>query len=233
MRLHVLQHIPFEGLGHIADWAERRRAAVTWTRFHDPAAAALPALANVDFLIVLGGPMSVNDEAVHPWLAAEKTYIASALAAGKPILGICLGAQLIACALGARVRPAPEREIGWFPVMAAPPAPGAFAFPPRFDAFHWHGETFDLPPGAILLAHSEACENQAFQHGPRVIGLQFHLETTRESADALVRHCPGDLAPGRCVQSAADLLADTPARADAAHVQMDRLLDWIFPHRGK
>jgi GMP synthase-like glutamine amidotransferase len=209
VRVHYLQHVPFEGLGSIQSWLESRSAKVSVTRPFEE--VRFPDLAEVDCLIVMGGPMSANDEALYPWLAAEKRFIAEAIGSSKGVLGICLGAQLIASSLGAKVFANPEREIGWFPIQ---PAPGASrsAFSSLFEAprqvFHWHGETFELPPGAIQLARSGACEHQAFSIGERVLGLQFHLETTAASARALIENCPGDLAPGTWVQSESQILAN-------------------------
>jgi GMP synthase-like glutamine amidotransferase len=182
MRAHVFQHVAFEGRGSIERWLEEQRASVGHTRFYE--SATLPAVNDIDLLIVMGGPMSANDERTLPWLAGEKRFIRQAIDSGKAVVGICLGAQLIASALGARVYPGKEKEVGWFPVSAVPAgdARARFAFPAEALVFHWHGETFDLPAGAIHLARSLACENQAFQIGDRVVGLQFHLETTPDSA---------------------------------------------------
>ena len=118
--------------------------------------------------------MSVNDEAQLPWLRDEKVFIASAIDQNKGVLGICLGAQLIANALGARVYPNTVKEIGWFPVFAEPAQPGTFVFPKSTQAFHWHEETFDLPAGAVHLARSAVCRNQAFQFGTRAVGLRAY-----------------------------------------------------------
>ncbi len=199
MHVHVLQHVPFEGLGSIKAWLLHRGVRVTCTRFFE--STHLPALADIDFIIALGGPMSVNDEAQLPWLREEKHFIADAIASNKSVLGICLGAQLIASALGARVYLGAEKEIGWFPVFAEPAVPGTFVFPVIAEAFHWHGEMFDLPTGAVHLASSAACKNQAFQIGARVIGLQFHLETTPESVEALISNCANELLPQRYIQT--------------------------------
>jgi GMP synthase-like glutamine amidotransferase len=224
LRVHWLQHVPFEGLGAIGPWLAQRGARVTGTRCH--AGESLPALDDLDWLIAMGGPMSVHDRERHPWLAAEQRLIAAAIAAGKTVLGICLGAQLVAHALGARVVRAPEREIGWFPVApvaARADHPFAHLFPDPCDVFHWHGETFDLPAGAVPLARSAACERQAFAVGDRVLALQFHLEMTPEGARALIEHCPEDLAPGPWVQPRTAMLADE-RRFHDAHGRMGRAL---------
>lgn len=223
MRVHVFQHVPFEGLGALEPWLAARGATITWTRFF--ADAAIPDCDAYDWLIAMGGPMSVNDEAALPWLRDEKRAIATAIDAGKTVLGVCLGAQLVASACGARVFANREREIGWWPierVAGAEAHPIGRAFPERTEVFHWHGETFELPPGAVHLVRSEGCEAQAFALGDRVAALQFHLETTRESARALIEHCPEDLKPGRYVQSADEILRDD-GRFDALARVLERV----------
>lgn len=222
MKAHILQHVPFEGPGSIAGWLEARQAEVGRTRLFqgDP----LPDPAAIDLLVVMGGPMSVNDGDRYPWLAGEKRLIREAAECGVAVLGICLGAQLIAGALGARVFPNPVKEIGWFPVRAVPAPAGSLELPGVCQAFHWHGETFDLPAGAVRLAESDACRNQAFQVGPRVLGLQFHLETTEESARALVEHCRDELVPGTFVQGEEQLLSAPASRYREANAVMARVL---------
>ncbi len=219
MRAHVLQHVPFEGLGSIQPWLERREATLTTTRFFqgDP----VPNPSEVDFVVALGGPMSVNDETRLPWLKAEKQFLKSAIDRGVPVLGVCLGAQLIASCLGARVYPNAEKEIGWFPVRATR------LLPAELRVFHWHGETFDLPRGATLLASSPACRHQAFQLGNSVLGLQFHLETTPTAAQALVEHCRDELVPGPYVQSEAEILSEPPGSYDAINAVMTAMLDFL------
>jgi GMP synthase-like glutamine amidotransferase len=152
--------------------------------------------------------MSVNDDATLPWLAAEKQLIADAVASGKSVFGICLGAQLIASALGAKVYANPESEIGWHAVRAVGGPATPFVWPRRIRCFHWHGDTFDLPPKATLLASSVACFHQAFCVGQRVVGLQFHPEATRDSVAALVAESGTDLPVGEFIQSAADMLGE-------------------------
>ena len=189
MRIHWLQHVPFEGVGSIAAWALGRGFPLTGSRLF--AGDLLPPLTAFDLLVVMGGPMSANDEMVHAWLNAEKRFIDQAIKAGKSVLGICLGAQLIASAAGARVYPNDHKEIGWFPVertaRASETAVGRI-LAQRTEVFHWHGETFDLPRGAVHLARSEGCLHQAFALGNRIVGLQYHLETTPASARALIAH---------------------------------------------
>ena len=226
LRVHSLVHVPFEGLGSIQTWLERRRAVQSATRLFD-AGARLPHPDELDWLVVMGGPMSVNDERAHPWLVPEKRLVAEAIAASKTVLGICLGAQLVASALGAKVARNPEREIGWFPVEPTPEASRS-ALAPLFaspaEVFHWHGETFELPPNATLLARSAACAHQAFCIGERVLGLQFHLETIAESARALVAQCPEDLAPGKWVQSEREIVG-VEARFARINRAMGAVLD--------
>ena len=171
MKVHVLQHVPFEGLGSMAAWLSDRGAEVQYTRFF--ASPDLPDPGNLDLVIAMGGPMSVNDEREYPWLAAEKAFIRETVRRGTAVLGVCLGAQLIAGALGAKVFPNAEKEIGWFPVEAVAADGDVFRLPRKATVFHWHGETFDLPRGAVRIARSAGCENQAFQIGKNVIGLQF------------------------------------------------------------
>ncbi|MRR17414.1 MAG: type 1 glutamine amidotransferase [Deltaproteobacteria bacterium] len=226
MRAHCLHHVPFEGLGSIAVWLEKTGYEVTRTGFFD--GAGLPDLRAVDLIIIMGGPMSVNDEAAFPWLIAEKRFIREAIGAQVPMLGVCLGAQLIANAAGAKVFRNPVREIGWFPIYGIPGNDSSvFQFPESVDVFHWHGETFDLPQGAVRIAKSDGCQNQAFQLGRSAIGLQFHLETTPQTAGALVAHCADELTPAPYVQTAEDILQAGPGRYAAINRLMDDVLSFL------
>lgn len=196
-------------MGTIAGWVSTRGHEVRVTRLfsHDA-----PAVEDFDMLVVLGGPMNIYEEAEYPWLAAEKKLIAAAIDAGKLVIGICLGGQLIADVLGAPVTRAPEREIGWFPVTltdAARRSPVFGGFPQTFPALHWHGDTFAIPDGAVHIAETEPCRNQAFEYdGGRVVAIQFHLQETRDTVAMLVRGAESELEqPGRWISSAGELLA--------------------------
>jgi GMP synthase-like glutamine amidotransferase len=210
LRIRVFQHVPFEDIGSMEGWARKRGHAVEYTRLH--AGDPLPEPSAYDFLIVMGGPMGVHDEARLPWLREEKRALRSALDSGRSVLGVCLGAQLIADVLGAPVTRNREPEIGWFPVDLAPAARETWlshAFPASFPAFHWHGDTFALPPGHTPLGASPACATQGFLGGrhANVLGLQFHPEVTAESAASLIESCGDELRPAPFIQDAAALRA--------------------------
>lgn len=228
MRIHVLQHVAFEDLGSMAADFQQRGYAVSsthWYRGDQP-----PALNSFDVLIVMGGPMGVHDEADYPWLMPEKALIHAAIDADKIVLGICLGAQLIAHVLGAKVVPNTRREIGWFPLSlqtVAEDSPLGDSLPAEIEVFHWHGDTFELPEDARWLASSEACAHQAFSVGDNIFGFQFHLETTEESAQALVRECTNELDGSTFVQSAAEIMA-RPERFVALNRAMSEVLRKIL-----
>ena len=226
MRIQVLQHVPFEGPAGIADWASDRGHALSITHVYrgDP----LPPQDAFDCLVVMGGPMGIYDETAHPWLVPEKAFLGAAIAADKVITGVCLGAQLLADALGARVYRNTHKEIGWLPIEltpegAADPVFGPLA--PGMEVYHWHGDTFPLPPGAKHLARSVGCEHQAFLYRGRVLGIQFHLETTPASLSALVANCADEIVPGPYVQDAATMQAATPADYARMHTALFGLLD--------
>lgn len=225
MRIHSLHHVAFEGLGSIADWAQARNATLHATRLF--AAEALPSLAEFDWLVVMGGPMNIYEEERYPWLRGEKGLIQEAIAGGKVVVGVCLGAQLIADCLGAKVSRNPHREIGWFPLTQVHPSMAAI-IPEQALVMHWHGDTFALPQGAEHLAASAACPNQGFIYQGRVVGLQFHLETTPESLASLIAHGQDDLVPaGPYIQTPAEMLAD-PGRFPTINRMMAALLDHLL-----
>ncbi len=230
MRAHYIQHVPFEGLGSIETWLQHAGYEISGSRLFQ--GEQFPDVGDMDLLVVLGGPMSIHDEAAYPWLVQEKAYIRQAIAAGISVLGICLGAQLIAHAMGGEVFSNPKKEIGWFPVEAVDSESDAtFSFPKEINTFHWHGETFSLPKGAVCLAKSAVCTNQAFQIGRNVIGLQFHLETTATSAQAIIEHCRNELIAGEYIQSEADILSASQQRYASINRIMDKVLEYLQDHK--
>ena len=227
MNIHYLQHVPFEGLGSMQQQLQLAGHHIQSTQLY--AGQALPEISEVDWLIVMGGPMGIYDENQYPWLVAEKQFIRACIDAGKLVLGVCLGAQLIADVLGAAVTANPHREIGWFPIQLTGKAKALglnSVFTEEAEVFHWHGDTFAIPSGAINIASSEACLNQGFVYKSKVVGLQFHLETTEQSAGALISHCADELDGSRFVQSAEDMLRQ-PQRFDAINRMMAALLGWM------
>ena len=186
MRIHVLQHVSFETPDRIEDWAEERGHELCIVRMFEGAHGP-PELERPEGLILLGGPMSVGDDALFPWLAWERALIRRAIQLEAPVLGICLGAQQIARALGASVRVLPESEIGWHGIEATAEGLRSRWFENETETvFQWHGESFDLPEGAVHLARSPACENQAFIYGQRTLALQFHPEVSASGIAAML-----------------------------------------------
>jgi GMP synthase-like glutamine amidotransferase len=226
MRAHVFQHLPFERPGGIEPWLRNAGYDISFTFFYEN--PGIPSIDEIDFLVIMGGSMSVNDEDKFPWLIKEKQFIREFISARKPVLGICLGSQLIASALGARVYPNKEKEIGWFLVNGLQPLPqSCFQFPVSFTPLHWHGETFDLPAGAVLLATSEACHNQAFQYGKKVLAIQFHPEATEETLQDFTYHFEKELVPAKYIQTKAEILTELPQRLADMQQLMDQVLRFM------
>lgn len=224
MKVHLLQHVPHEGPGHISSWVVSNGHELATTRLD--AGEVLPGWDEFEWLVVLGGPMNIYEDEKYPWLAAERDFVAEAVRRQKVTVGICLGAQLLADALGARVYPGGQREIGWFPVEIMHPDAESSVFeglPRRLEVFQWHGDTYDLPKGARHLARSEACEQQAFIYKNRALGLQFHLEMTSVIAEEMIRTSSDDLLPGPYIQGAEDIVSDT-RRFERLGAVMSRVL---------
>ena len=178
MKIHCFQHVAFEKPGTILEWLEINHHELSYTCFFEES-YSMPVLSEIDALIVLGGYMNVNDEETFHWLAEEKQFIRQATDTEKKVIGICLGAQLIAAALGKSVYMNAEKEIGFFPITFTDYAlqqPLFNHFSNPYIVFHWHGDTFDLPANAKLIASTVGCKNQAYFIGNNVLGLQFHLE---------------------------------------------------------
>lgn len=225
MRIHCLQHAAFDGPAFLPTWASDRDHVFTPVLV--PAGAPLPGLDDFDGLIVMGGPMSLRDERLHPWIIQERALVERTMDAGKPVFGICLGAQLMAQVLGAPVAPGPHPEIGWFAVQVTAAARNSWlngCLPDRFHSFFWHEETFDMPTGAVQIARSAAYENQGFVWGPH-LALQFHLEVTPEWAAMLVARDAAQLIEHPFIQPADDILGQSGTRARENNALMAKLLD--------
>ena len=208
MRIHYLQHVYFEDLAYIETWANNNNHTVSKTLLYE--GQSLPILDDFDFLVIMGGPMNIYEEDVYPWLIEEKAFIKKAIDNDKIVLGICLGAQLLADVLGGLIYKNSYKEIGWFNVNLTDTGTTSAlfnGFPKSFVSYHWHGDTFDLPPACKLLCSSEACQNQAFTYGDRVIGLQFHLEATSKSINNIISNCEREIIADKYVQSKDKMLA--------------------------
>lgn len=209
MRLHYLQHVPFENMGSIFTWATREGCIVTSTQLYER--EDLPEQSDFDWLVVMGGPMNIYQEDEYPWLVSEKRFIRESIDSGKVVIGICLGAQLIADAIGGKVTRNPALEIGWFPIKFKEKARSLpyFPFLPAEPmVFQWHGDTFStLPEDAVNLAESSACPYQAFMYKEKIFGFQFHLESTPETIKNLVINCRDEMVPGEFVQTPGEVLS--------------------------
>jgi GMP synthase-like glutamine amidotransferase len=228
MRIHYLQHVPFEGLGYIQDWLTVNGHSISSTRLYENP-VMMPSLHDFDGLVIMGGPMNVSEEGKYPWLSAEKELIRQAITAGKKILGICLGAQLIAAAAGGKVFPHTVKEIGWFPVHFQPSLAewSGREITPEQVFFHWHGDTYTLPAGFINHASTKACGQQLYTSGDNIMGMQFHPEMTAAGVQALVENDGDELQEKPFIQTGETILS-TLQHFENAHALMAILLERLF-----
>ncbi|MFA4936466.1 MAG: type 1 glutamine amidotransferase [Candidatus Methanoperedens sp.] len=224
MRLHSLEHEPFEGLANIEVWAKNRGHSISRTLLFNN--EELPEMNDFDWLFIMGGSMNIYEEEKYPWLREEKDFIAHAIANKKIVLGVCLGSQLIADVLGGRVSKNRYKEIGWFPVSLTKDAKNSSIFsalPSKFMAFHWHGDTFKIPSGAARIAESEGCTTQAFEYG-RIIGLQFHLEYSAGSINLMFKNCGDEIVKGKYIQNPDEIISRISTVFEI-QILLDLLLD--------
>ncbi len=215
MKIHVLQHSSINTLGTIEEYAKTKNHRLESTRFYETKSPPEPD--SFDLLIIMGGPMGIYDYEENPWLKDEKAFIKQAVEAGKPVVGICLGAQLLADVLGARVYENRYMEMGWFPVRAV----GDENKPEflkglsdKITVFHWHSRTFDLPAGAVHFFESEGCKNQGFIYNSRVVALQFHPEVNEERILNLIKRFGDGMENGPFVQKKEEMLGQEEYLAD-------------------
>jgi GMP synthase-like glutamine amidotransferase len=229
MKIHIIQHVPFESPGYLISWIGQSNNFVTVSRPYE--AEWYPAPDCFDLCIVLGGPMSAGDTQQFPWLGRELDFLEKAVMKRKKMLGICLGAQLIARVLGGAVYQNLYREIGWHPVRLTPAArslPMFERFPESWTAFHWHQDTFAIPPMGYRIAETDGCSNQGFLYEDHVMALQFHMESDVETVNALLRNCGGDLALGSYIQTEEEIRAGLLLHLRAMHRLFGEWLDgWV------
>lgn len=208
MKIHCLQHVAFETPGIIVEWAGINNTVITYTYFFEET-FALPSLTDFDVLLIMGGYMNVDEEERFPWLKQEKRFIKDAIDAGKKIIGICLGSQLIAAALRCAVYKGKEKEIGFFPVQFSNEAKSNRLFDhftSPYPLFHWHGDTFDRPENATIMASTNVCKHQAYFIDPNILGLQFHLEMDEAIIEQVLLHDEDELKEqGTYIQSAGEI----------------------------
>ena len=226
LRIHYFMHVPYEGLGFIEEWAHKHSHELSCTEFYEDE-HKLPSIEDFDWLVIMGGSMSIYDEAI-PWLSEEKQFILKAIKSGKKVIGICLGAQLIADVLGAKVYPNRQKEIGWWPVRLTEEGerhPLLRDLLSEFITFHWHGDMFDIPEGAVRLISSDVCENQAFVYKEQVLALQFHFETTEQSVSDIIRNSRHELVNAPFIQPENKMLELMKRYISENNERLDRILD--------
>jgi GMP synthase (glutamine-hydrolysing) len=237
-KLLVLQHVPREPLGWLDPLLRDAGFRIRYVNFHR-APWSRPDMRRYHGLVVLGGPMNVDEVDRHPHLVTEIDVIRAALGLERPVLGVCLGAQLLAAALGADVRPNAVAEIGWYPLELTAEAAGDPVFSQLADrqpVFQWHAYTFDVPPGAVHLASTASCPNQAFRHGHNAYGLQFHLEADHRLIHRWINDSQTRLELMRLggVERVRRIEADTSLHLAAAQVAAERAFQaflGLFPWR--
>jgi hypothetical protein len=235
LRVHYFQHIAGEGFGSCYDYLKAHQAKITATEFFALPVdlplelEALPHIDEVDLLIIMGGTMSVNDEANYPWLKLEKRWLRRYLSAGKPAIGLCLGGQLIANALGASVSRNQHQELGWMDVGRVSHIPeNYFQIPEKINIMQWHSETFEIPRGGVRLAQNNVCQNQMYQIGRNVLGFQFHPEMTPHALQLLIENEEDSAVfNGEYVQPIAELKKTIKSKFEQGNQLLNRAIEYV------
>ena len=235
LRVHYFQHIAGEGFGSCYDYLKAHQAKITATEFFalpvdlSLELEALPNIDEVDLLIIMGGTMSVNDEANYPWLKLEKRWLRRYLSAGKPAIGLCLGGQLIANALGASVSRNQHQELGWMDVGRVSHVPeNYFQIPEKINIMQWHSETFEIPRGGVRLAQNNVCQNQMYQIGRNVLGFQFHPEMTPHALQLLIENEEDSAVfNGQYVQPIAELKKTIKSKFEQGNQLLNRAIEYV------
>lgn len=235
LRVHYFQHIAGEGFGSCYEYLKAHQAKITATEFFALPVdlplelEALPDIDEVDLLIIMGGTMSVNDEANYPWLKLEKRWLRRYLSAGKPAIGLCLGGQLIANALGASVSRNQHQELGWMDVGRVSHVPeNYFQIPEKINIMQWHSETFEIPRGGVRLAQNNVCQNQMYQIGRNVLGFQFHPEMTPHALQLLIENEEDSAAfNGEYVQPIAELKKTIKSKFEQGNQLLNRAIEYV------
>lgn len=225
MNILFVLHAPFERPGFIETWAKKHNYKTQEVSPYKN--EKCPDINEFDFLVVMGGPQSTLSIDKAPYLHDEIDLIKRAIKANKRILGVCLGAQLLAEALGAKTECSPNREIGMYQIElleAAQDDPVFGSFPSKFNMMHWHSDMPGIADGAILLAKSEGCPRQAFRYGDRIYGFQCHFELTKELVNEMIEHCGNDLKPDTYVMAPKELMSvDYPE----INLKMEKALNYL------
>jgi GMP synthase-like glutamine amidotransferase len=223
MKIHFIQHVPFEHPAYLLKWAKPQNYSYSITKMYED--YVFPSTDELDVLIIMGGPMGAYEEDKYEWLKFEKQFIKETIDAGKKVWGICLGAQLIADVLGSKVYPYTQKEIGWWPVKKTSDHTMTKGLPDEFTTFHWHGDTFDLPSGAIQLFKSEACAQQGFLYKNNVAAVQFHPEVEEDLLNSLSIHDRAELVPAPFIQTEDEMKKALPKHIEAQHRYITSLME--------
>lgn len=231
MKFLVLQHVPFEDLAYIGEYLDEHQHTYQYCRLYG--GETIPAPREFDGLFIMGGPMNIYEDNKYSWLLAERKYIRRFIEIGKPAIGICLGAQLLSDALGGMVMKNEHKEIGWYPINITPDgleSPLLEDIPERITVFHWHGDTFQLPPGAELIFTNQTTRHQGFlfdKKDIKVLGLQFHMEYTPQSIEKMIEYCSDEMVNAPYIMNEEEIL-ESMEHTQVTKKILYRLLNNLF-----